>query len=141
MFRGNDTKVSRQIFQKGYEIFLHSLQYDKSKAWSCDLCPKELDINQKSNEVDYDEVEVHVSDGIDMGTIQNTIKGFVGNEIFQENKVKNIVVKGIEAKERTFLNQQYQRDILVHLTSSQMKSNDTRKAIKGIENCKSKVDT
>ena len=138
VFRGNDASISRRIFQKGYEIFMHSLKYNVDEAWSCDLCHKELDTKQDKREVDFEAVEVHISDGIGMGTIQNTIKGFVSEDIFKEEKVENIVIKGIEAKERTFINQNKQRTILSKLSSSNMSSTDIREAIKLIEKQKTK---
>ena len=120
MIRGCETQISRQIFRKGYEIFLHSLQYDKEKAWMCQECPQELNPGDKKREEDFKDVEVHISDGIDMGTIQNTIKGFVGREIFEEEKVNDPIVKGINASERTFLAKKSERDSVKRLSDEQM---------------------
>ena len=71
--RGDKDKLSRFIFHKGYEIFIHSLDYDIKNAWTCDKCPKSLNVGER--EEDFDDLEVHISDGIDLGIIQNTDVG------------------------------------------------------------------
>ena len=38
MIRGQDNEISRGIFRKGYEIFIHSLKYNNEQAWGCELC-------------------------------------------------------------------------------------------------------
>ena len=37
--RGKSSSVPRCIFQKGYEIFIHYLDYDIEKTWNCNECP------------------------------------------------------------------------------------------------------
>ena len=60
------------MFRKAYEIFLHSIIYDKELAWGCDLCPKPLS-SRSSN------------------FAENDIKGF------EEDVDSTKYVKGIEA--------------------------------------------
>ena len=52
----------------------------------------------------------HISDGINIGTIENDIKGHT-NEVFKEVIDKNHVVTGNNAKERTFVNDVKQHTI------------------------------
>jgi predicted thioredoxin/glutaredoxin len=78
-------------------------------------------------EENFEDIEVHVSDGIDMGTIQNTIKGIVGKEIFEEEKVENVIVKGVEASERTFLNKKNERDVLERISNMNLTTEEVTK--------------
>ena len=50
-----------------------------------------------------------------MGCIQNTTKGFVAKDHFEVEKVDDIVNAGVEAKERTFVNEKNQRHLLTNL--------------------------
>ena len=133
MIRGQDNEISRGIFRKGYEIFIHSLKYNNEQAWGCELCPKPIDLNAKKCEEDFDEIEVHVSDGINMGTLENDIKGYTDKDIFEEEKNDSVIVKGIEAKERTFLNTIKHRNILKDLYDSEMRKSDVKSAISKIK--------
>ena len=80
--RGQEIEISRQVFRQAYEIFMHALKYDVDAAWLCDLCPKPLEAGEK--EEDFEAEEVHISDGINMGTIENDVKGFATPDIFEE---------------------------------------------------------
>ena len=136
MIRGSEATVPRHIFCKGYEIFMHSIRYNRKEAWDCYQCPSELDANER--EEDFDDIEVHISDGIDMGTIQNTIKGIVGKEIFEEEKVKNVIVKGVDASERTFLNKKKERDLIEGLKISDDGESNIHVILKDMKKLKSK---
>ena len=116
-----------------FEIFIHSLKYDKEMAWGCDLCPKPLDIKSGMKEEDFDDIECHISDGINMGTIENDIKGVTEKEIFEQQKDESRIVKGIEAKDRTLINNAKHRKIVHNLCLSAMSSAKLTKAISRIE--------
>ena len=60
-------------------------------------------------------------------TIQNTIKGIVGKEIFEEEKVENVIVKGVEASERTFLNKKNERDVLERISKMNLTTAEVTK--------------
>ena len=49
--RGQKSEIPRKIFQKGFEIFLHSIRYDKSRAWKCPQCPQELQQGEDETQV------------------------------------------------------------------------------------------
>ena len=121
-------KLSRFIFHKGYEIFIHSLDYDIKNAWTCDKCPKSLNVGER--EEDFDDVEVHISDGIDMGTIQNTLKGIVEKKIFMESKVEKTIVSGVEAFERTFISKQSERKCIKQLLENELSKQKSLKSIR-----------
>ena len=135
LVRGENIEIPRNIFQKAFEIFLHSLSYDIEIAWGCELCPKPLDINKGLKEHDFTADEVHISDGINMGTIENDIKGITDQEIFEEETDKTVIVKGIEANERTLLDKMNSRKIVMNFCKSEMKLKDIKEAIKKLEKC------
>ena len=64
------------------------------------------------SEEEFTDIECHISDGINMGTIENDIKGYTGKDIFDEEIDSKYLVKGIDAKQRTFLNQIKHRKLL-----------------------------
>ena len=79
------------------------LDYDVLQAWTCPQCPLPLSPNE--HERLYDGInEVHIADGINMGTTA-ALKELETNEIFCEDKIEGPCgpVKGIYARERTFL--------------------------------------
>ena len=125
VIRGQETEIPRYVFRKANKIFIHSLNYDKETAWGCNSCPKPLNKKSSKREEDFENVECHISDGINMGTIENEIKGFANREIFDE-EVDDKIVKGIEAKERTLVNNIKPRKILQNLCSSGMLPSDLR---------------
>ena len=133
--RGQENRIPPWIFRKGYEIFIHALVYEKDKAWNCTDCPKPILTGSKEKEEAFEDVEVHISDGINMGTLENDIKGFTEKDIFEEEKDESVVVKGIEAKDRTFLNTIKQRNILKDLGNSEMKESDVKNAISKLKKC------
>ena len=122
VIRGQETDIPRHVFRKAYEIFLHSIIYDKELAWGCDSCPKPLSSSSSKREAEFADIECHISDGINMGTIENDIKGFAGKEIFEEEVDSTKIVKGIEAKDRTLVNNVKQRKILQNMLSSHLKN-------------------
>ena len=136
VYRGQDIEIPRRTFGKGYEIFIHSLDYDAKKAWGCDLCPKQLDSNMGKSEEEFTDIECHISDGINMGTIENDIKGYTGKDIFDEEIDSKYLVKGIDAKQRTFLNQIKHRKLLQDLSKTQMKASDIKDTISKINKTK-----
>ena len=90
--------VDKRILKKAYEIFIHALKYDIKKAWECPKCPELLGKDEHESMFN-DVVEVHIADGINMGTTA-ALKELEAKELFTEDTVKGPKVKGIEAKER-----------------------------------------
>ena len=141
VIRGQENEITNRVFRKGYEIFIHSLKYDKKDAWGCDDCPKPLINNKKQREEDFDDVEVHVSDGINMGTLENDLKGHTNTNIFDEEKNEDNIVKGIEAKHRTFLPTIKQRKILSDLSKTEMSKVNVKSAISQLKKCTKSENT
>ena len=108
--------VDRRVLRKAYEIFIHALNYDMEKAWGCARCPRSL--GQDEHELDFDGViEVHIADGINMGTAA-ALKELESMELFTEEKVNCPSVRGITAKERTFLALKSERVVIEKLVNS-----------------------
>jgi len=79
-------EISKKVFFKAFEIFLHATDYNMNDAFGCEKCPKEL--LKGETEDDFENLrEVHISDGIDMGNQQYQTKGLVAKEMFSVPKV------------------------------------------------------
>ena len=78
--------------------------------------------------------EIHIQDGVQMGTNENTQKGAAPFEDFLEEKVENITVKGTECFERTFCNTKFQRDTLNDVVNQTFDNKSIRKAVRILEN-------
>ena len=133
--------VDKRILKKAYEIFIHALKYDIEKAWGCPQCPKLLGKDEHESMFN-DVVEVHIADGINMGTTA-ALKELEAKELFTEDRVKGPKVKGIEAKERTFLAFQSERLMIESLSKSLVGVDDMKKlgaAWKRISNLKKKSE-
>ena len=50
------------------------MDLDEKEAFDCRECPEEI-LDDDDNELNYDDVEVHIADGIDMGNVVNMVKG------------------------------------------------------------------
>ena len=120
IFVGNKSGMYKKVFHKAFEIFIHALKFPKN-AMYCEKCPGEL-IEGQTEDLFEGEIEVSIIDGVNMGCIQNAAKGFVDQDNFEEEKVDDIVIAGVEAKDRTFVNLKSQRDILKNLHKSFSKS-------------------
>ena len=84
--RGDEGTISKQVFLKAFEIYIHAINYVKEDAFGCELCPTELEDGE--NEDNFEGVrELHVVDGIDMGCQENEAKGFVDEDLFSVQKV------------------------------------------------------
>ena len=79
-------KVSKQVFLKAFEIFIHARQYNPKDAFGCNKCPEEL-LKGESEEDFKDIKEVHICDGIDMGNMQYPSKGLLERDLFKVPKV------------------------------------------------------
>ena len=132
--RGQEIEISRQVFRQAYEIFMHALKYDVDAAWLCDLCPKPLEAGEK--EEDFEAEEVHISDGINMGTIENDVKGFATPDIFEEEKDDEKVVNGIEAKERTLVSKIKDRKLIKSVVENGFSKKDVQAVIRKIRSSK-----
>ena len=80
--------VDKRILRKAYEIFIHALKYDIKKAWECPKCPKLLGKDEHESMFD-DVMEVHIADGINMGTTA-ALKELEAKELFMEDTVKQL---------------------------------------------------
>ena len=52
---------------------------------------------------DFDDIECHISDGIDMGCQENVTKGMVPDDIFRIERTGDQLVRGTECYERAIL--------------------------------------
>ena len=79
-------EVSKKVFLKAFEIFIHATQYNTEDAFGCSKCPEEL--LKGESEDDYETIrEVHISDGIDMGNMQYPTKGLIGQDLLRVPKL------------------------------------------------------
>jgi hypothetical protein len=93
-------------------------------------------LSKGENENDFEDVEVHVADGIQMGNINDTkVSELEKNKIFEEEVLPE-VVEGIEAKERTFLNNESEREIIEKLINS--KKSDLKTTLAKLKKVKDK---
>ena len=120
--RGQEMEIPKHVFRKAYEIFIHAIEYNIELAWNCRLCPEPLDTKAGEREDQFDQFECHISDGINMGTIENDIKGVTERDIFEEEVIDNKIVFGIEANGRTLVKNQKERKILETLLSANIKN-------------------
>ena len=120
----------KKVLQKGFEIFCHALQFPEDANF-CYECPQELEENEKEDDFE-NEIEISVIDGIQMGCRINDLKTEMKEEYFEEETVDNLLVKGIEAKHRTFLNTQKTRDVITNLLSNVDKASSLPNAVKAL---------
>jgi hypothetical protein len=97
----------------------------------CYECPQPLDAGEKEDDF-TDDIEYSVIDGIQMGCRTNGLKTAIDDDFFKEEVVEGVVVKGIEAKDRTFLNTQRVRNIISTLLSKPDDSNALSTAVKSL---------
>ena len=74
-------------------------------------CPAEL--GKYENEEDFDDIECHISDGIDMGCQENVTKGMVPDDIFRIERTGDQLVRGTECYERAILPKKAMRKSLL----------------------------
>ena len=79
-------------------------------------CPQKLGDNENEDAF-KDDIEYSIIDGLQMECRSNDMKAAIKDEYFKEELVENIVVNGIEAKDRTILNLQGVRTIIKNLLS------------------------
>ena len=92
--RGEAGEISKQVFLKAFEIYIHATHYNTEDAFGCNQCPGEL--KKGENEDDFeDEREVHICDGIDMGNMQYPTKSMVEKDLFQVPKVPQVCIISI----------------------------------------------
>ena len=58
-----------------------------------------MKVGEREEDID----EIHISHGINMGTIENEVRGMISDEIFNKETDKRIGVKGLEAPEKIFI--------------------------------------
>ena len=122
----------RKILSKAFEIFCFALKLPKDANY-CEKCPKTLEDGEKEDNFE-NEVEYSIIDGIQMGCRTQENKSEIKDEYFTEEKVPNVVVEGIESKDRTFLNKKKVRDIVADLTAGKSDKGSLENAIKDLSN-------
>ena len=106
----------QKILSKGFEIFCHALYFPEDSNY-CYECPQPLRNDQ--NEDDFqDDIEYSIVDGIQMGCRANNKKAAIEEEYFKEEVVEGVEVKGIEAKQRTFINVKKVRTVIGDLVKN-----------------------
>ena len=110
------TPEYKKILQKGFEIFCHALEFPQDANFCYD-CPQMLENGEKEDDFKQ-EVEYSIIDGIQMGCRTNDLKADIKEDYFKEEIVENLIVRGIEAKDRTFLNSRKFRSIIKNLLSN-----------------------
>ena len=80
---------------------MNAIKYDPKIGYGCPKCPDELEKDE--NEEDFDDIECHISDGIDMGCQDNVVKGLVSDDIFRIERTGDQLVRGTDCFERAIL--------------------------------------
>lgn len=106
----------KKILHKGFEIFSHALKFPADANY-CYECPQKLEPGEKEDDF-QEEIEYSIIDGIQMGCRTNDLKGGIKDEYFEEEVDDQFNVKGIEAKDRTFLNTRKARHIIADLLTN-----------------------
>ena len=125
------TSAYSKIIQKGFEIFIHALQFPE-KANFCFQCPQKLGDGEQEDT--YDDIEYSVVDGVQMGCQTNEAKGYLPKEVFEEETIDDDVVLGVEVKNRTCLNSKVKRDAVSELVKNVENRNALKETIKKLEN-------
>ena len=120
----------KKVLQQGFEIFLHALEFPEDANY-CYECPQELDGEEKEDDF-KDDIEFSIIDGIQMGCQTNSLKADIDSEYFEEALVKDVIVNGIECKDRTFCNSVNVRKILGTLLEKADDPTALSKAIKDL---------
>ena len=84
--RGEAGEISKKVFLKAFEIYIHATHYNTEEAFGCNQCPGELEKGEQEDDFE-NKREVHICDGIDMGNMQYATKGMVEEDLFQVPKV------------------------------------------------------
>ena len=67
--RGEAGEISKKVFLKAFEIYIHATHYNTEEAFGCNQCPGELEKGEQEDDFE-NKREVHICDGIDMGNMQ-----------------------------------------------------------------------
>ena len=114
IYFGNDKSPEhKKVLQKGFEMFCHALKFKEDSNYCYD-CPQSLQLGEKEDDFKND-IEYSIIDGIQMGCRTNNLKAEIKEDYFKEELVEGIHVKGVEAKDRTFLNKKSVRTIIKNL--------------------------
>ena len=84
--RGEAGEISKKVFLKAFEIYIHATHYNTEEAFGCNQCPGELEKGEQEDDFE-NKREVHICAGIDMGNMQYATKGMVEEDLFQVPKV------------------------------------------------------
>ena len=113
------SKIILSTFNKAYEIFIHAIDYDVEEAWNCDECPEPL--KEGENEEDFDDIEVHIADGIQEGNLNERLVSELELKMIYEEEKLSGKVEGIEAKDRTFLSNAKERNMIEDIFKNENK--------------------
>ena len=99
--RGSTRHIDFYQTRIAFHIYLNAIKYDPKIGYGCPKCPDELEKDE--NEEDFDDIECHISDGIDMGCQDNVVKGLVSDDIFRIERTGDQLVRGTDCFERAIL--------------------------------------
>ena len=106
------------MWSKGWQIFIWSLSLNERECFHCEECPEEL-VDENDHELNYEAIECHIADGIDMGNVTNMVKGIPEKELFADIPPAGAPSqKGIDAPDRTFIRHVKNRAVLADLSTS-----------------------
>ena len=103
----------------------------------CFECPQELEYGEHAE--DYDDIEYHVVDGIQMGCKTNDCKGHIPKEYFEEETDGDELVIGVESKDRTCLNMKKARNIVADMLKDMRNKKKMKESIAKLEKIKNKT--
>ena len=135
-FGAEKSSFHRNILSKAFEIFLHALQFPDFSNF-CFECPQELEHGEHAE--DYDDIEYHVVDGIQMGCKTNDCKGHIPKEYFEEETNGDELVIGVESEDRTCLNMKKARNIVADMLKDMRNKKKMKETIAKLENIKNKT--
>ena len=128
--RGDKRKIDYYHIRNAFHVYLTAIIYDPEVGFGCPKCPTQLGKNE--NEEDYDDIECHISDGIDMGCQENIVKGMISEEMFRIERTGQVVVMGTECYERAILPTQSMRQSLMECVEMDFNKQSVRAAVEEI---------
>ena len=125
--RGSTRHIDFYQTRIAFHIYLNAIKYDPKIGYGCPKCPDELEKDE--NEEDFDDIECHISDGIDMGCQDNVVKGMVSDDIFRIERTGDQLVRGTDCFERAILPTKTMRISLLECVEMDLKKHWIKSAI------------
>ena len=129
----------RKFISKGFEIFIHALRFPELANY-CVECPQELEVGEREDDFKND-IEYTIVDGVQMGCRVQDNKTEIQDQYFKEEVVSDIIVEGIESRDRTFLKNRKVRDIISNLLANKSDFNALSKAVGSLTNFELDINT